>query len=49
MDSVSYWKTSCSQHGNKMFPTWEYLSDEVHELGPLVALGGWIAIGMNLL
>ena len=49
MDSVSYWKTSCSQRGNKMFPTWEYLSDEVHELGPLVALGGTIAIGMNLL
>ena len=49
MDSVSYWKTSCAQRGNKMFPTWEYLSDEVHELGPLVALGGRIAIGMNLL
>jgi hypothetical protein len=42
-------KTIYSQRGNKMFPTWEYLSDEVHELGPLVALGGRIAIGMNLL
>ena len=42
-------KTIYSQRGNKMFPTWEYLSDEVHELRTLVTLGGWIAIGMNLL